>query len=288
MNHSIFIYILLLLLLTNSCNGNSSFEETESALVVEGWIEEGDFPVVLLTKSLPISDTYTEYDSLSNYLIRWAKVSVSDGDTTVILTGKYDSGYYPPYIYTTSGLRGKVGKEYRLTVEYENFYATAVTTIPHHAIEETLLIERLAQSDTLYQLKARFTDPIEEKNYYMFLTRVGTENKQFLASYLGCIDDEVIQGETEIAIYRGHTVNGPEYTPYFSIHDTVSVKFAQIDEATYHFWDDYTKSQSLSGNMFLSTPTTIRTNIKGGIGCWYGFSATTSHIVSLDILPSTK
>ena len=74
--------------------------KAKSEMVVEGWIDEGGFPVVILTKSLTISDKYQEADSLSQYLIRWAKVSVSDGEREVVLTGKFDSRYFPPYVNT--------------------------------------------------------------------------------------------------------------------------------------------------------------------------------------------
>lgn len=279
MKHRLLLYIFVMSLLTSACSNDYGIEEIDSALVVEGWIEEGDFPVVILTKSLPISNEYHDLDSLENFLVRWAKVTISDGTTSVVLTGKYDSGYYPPYIYTTGWMKGQAGKSYYLTVEYDDYYATSVTTIPHHTVKDTILVEKVEQSDTLYQIKSKFSDPSEEKNFYMYFTRVGTESKQFIASYLGCINDDAIQGEVEIPVYRGHRLGGPQYTPYFSINDTVSIKFAQIDETAYSFWDDYTKAQSLSGNMFLASPSKIRTNIEGAIGCWYGFAASTTHLI---------
>ena len=92
----------------------------ESQLVVEGWIENEGYPVVILSRSVPISEDYTPMDELDQYLLRWAKVTVSDGQNSVVLTGKYDSGYFPPYIYTTGRLKGRAGKSYTLTVEYRD------------------------------------------------------------------------------------------------------------------------------------------------------------------------
>ena len=98
--------------------------------------------------AMTISDNYQQADSLSQYLIRWAKVSVSDGERTVVLTGKFDSRYFPPYVYTTGNMRGEAGKTYTLDVEHRDFHATATTTIPETHRIENLTIKPCADSDT--------------------------------------------------------------------------------------------------------------------------------------------
>lgn len=270
------------ILLFGACSSDYGISEASSELVVEGWIEDGGFPVVILTKTLPISDQYRKLEDTEDFVVRWAKVSITDGQDTVVLTGMIDKSYYPPYIYTTSKMRGVAGRSYDLLVEYDAYRASASTTVPSPPVIDSFRVERVNGSDTLYQLKACFTDRQDQKNYYQLFTRVGTSTLQFVASYLGSIDDAVLNGPAEIPVYRGHQLIGPDYTPYFSINDSVAVKFAQVDETTFHFWDDYTKSQSLSGNMFLSSATPIRTNVKGGIGCWYGCGSTTSYLIIRD------
>ena len=252
---------------------------SDSQIVVEGWIENGGFPVVILTRSLPVTTEYQEAESLSDYIVKWARVTVSNGTDSVVLTGKYDKGYFPPYIYTTTRIRGEAGKRYDLTVEYRDYHATATTTIPHAPDSCTYNVMRCSDSDTLYQIKGLFTDNPAEKNYYQFFTRVGTTSKQYQASYLGSIDDVVLSGETEVPVYRGHQLMTEKYKPYFALGDTVSVKFAQVDETTFHIWDSYTKTLSLSGNMFLSTFSDIESNIHGGYGYWCGYAAVTSHFI---------
>ena len=281
MKYPVFITFFSIMLFA-ACSSDYGISEASSELVVEGWIEDGGFPVVILTKTLPVSDRYQNVEEAEDFLVRWAKVSVSDGQDTVVLTGMVDQSYYPPYIYTTSKMRGVAGRRYHLLVEYDDVRASASTTVPAPVAVDSFRVEKEKGSDTLYQLKACFTDPVDQKNYYQFFTRVGTKSLQFVASYLGSIDDAVLNGPTEVPVYRGHQLIGPDYTPYFSVNDSVAVKFAQVDETAFHFWDDYTKSQSLSGNMFLSSSTPIRTNVKGGIGCWYGCGSTTSYLIIRD------
>ena len=281
--------LLACLLLQIGCTDDSDRLETEaSKLIVEGWIEDGGFPVVLLSRSLPISTDYQNVDSLSDYVLRWARVVVSNGSDSAVLTGKFDEGYFPPYIYTTSRIRGEAGKTYYLTVEYRDLRATSTTTIPATPTDCSFRVERCTDSDTMFQIRARFTDNPTEKNYYQLFTRVGTDTKQYQASYLGSIDDEVLKGETDLAVYRGHQLRDSIYTPYFLLDDTVSVKFAQVDDVSFRIWDSYVKMQSLSSNLFFSTSSDIESNIIGGYGYWCGYATITDHIVIRDSIRLKK
>lgn len=276
------IYLFLLtVFLSISCDSDY-LPNQESTIVVEGWIENGGFPVVMLTRTLPVSEESQDISNLEDYLLRWATVTISNGEESVILTGKYDPGYFPPFIYTTGKMRGEAGKTYDLTVEYRNFHAKASTTIPHPVAVDTFMVEKCADSDTLFQITIGFNDNPNEKNYYKVFTRTGSKNKQYLSAYLGIVDDAVMNGYTRIPAYRGPHIELDDYTPYFLISDTVSVKFAHIDEQSYRFWNDYEKVLSLSGNMFFPMTQSIHSNITGGIGYWCGYGVITKHFIIAD------
>ena len=274
---------ILAFILLSACNEDidSQIEEI-SQLVVEGWIEDGGYPTVILTRTLPITKDFRDMDGLKDYLLRWAKVTISDGTDSVVLTGKYDEGYFPPYIYTTTKMKGKSGVKYQLTVEYRNYSATAITTIPSVPDYCIFKVERCSDSDTLFQIKAKFDARPSEKNFYQLFTRVGLSSKQYQASYLGSIDGMAFNKVVEIPVYRGHQLTSDNYTPYFKLNDTVSVKLAHIDEQSYNIWNSYTNTLSLSGNMFLSTSSNMDTNISGGYGYWCGYGSITKHIVIKD------
>ena len=265
-----------------SCSGDYLPEQNDE-LVVEGWIEDNGFPVVILTKNINISNKYQSLDSLSSCIVRWAKVTVSDGEKSVVLTGRYTKGYTPPYIYTTSHFRGEAGKTYLLTVEYGDFHATATTTIPNTQKIDELTVERCAQSDTLYQISLRYNDDEAEQNYYQIFTRVGGRDvRQYLAAYLGTIDNRVVKPKTKIPVYRGRDINTLDYTPYYTINDTVAVKFAHIDSTSYNFWYDYTRNLTTAGNMFFATAASLRSNIIGGTGYWCGMGSDIKYVAIRD------
>lgn len=280
MNRILLALMVALGLCLASCDKEPGLDQ--SCLVVEGWIEDGGFPVVILTQSVPAFTKYKPQDVLKDYIVRWAWVAVTDGTDTVVLTGKYAPGYFPPFIYTTSRMRGQSGKSYTLIVKNGHMQATATTTIPARPSNGTFKVEPCEDNDSLYQIIACFKDDPATKNYYQFFTRVGLSTKQYLASYLGSVDDAILGPETRMPVYRGHHMTNDSYTPYYTLHDSVSVKFAQVDEAAYQFWDGYTKLLSLSGNLFLSSHSSLLTNIDGGMGYWCGYGAITADIVIAD------
>ena len=71
--------------------------QDQDVIIVEGWIDEGGFPVVIVTRSLPVRlrDDAVQLEDLSDYVVKLARVTVSDGVNSVILTGHRDSRYAP-------------------------------------------------------------------------------------------------------------------------------------------------------------------------------------------------
>lgn len=282
MMRKVFYIILLLVAVITACDEDYGIRSQSSDLVVEGWIQNNQFPVVILTRTVPVSSEFQDMSNLEDYIVYWAKVSITDGTDTVILTGMYDENFFPPYIYTTGRMRGVTGKTYKLMVDYQDYHATATTTIPPTPQLDSFKVERVPDVDSLFRIKACFTDNPQEKNYYQLFTRVGTKYIQYTAAYLGSISDEVIDQHTEVAVYNGHRLDTKAYSPYFSVNDTVAVKLAQVNREGFLFWDQYTKAQSLSTNMFLSTVADIPSNISGGIGYWIGYGAVEHYFIMSD------
>ena len=162
--------------------------ELQTQLVVEGWIEDGGYPVVLLGETHAID---AGMQNIENYIVRWGKVTISDGTDSVVLTGGYDNDFFPPYKYTTFKMTGQAGKTYTLTAEYRGQKATAVTTIPHPVELDSLRAIR-SESDTLFYIKAFFEDNPDERNYYGLFSKRYEKDKAFLLSFMGVFSNEVI------------------------------------------------------------------------------------------------
>ena len=172
--------ISMFCLLLIGCNPKWDFDSElfEPQIVVEGWIENGQFPLVCLTQTKSLNNSIGEND-LNDLAIRWAKVSVSDGTKTEILTGRINKNYIPPFIYTGSEIRGEVGKTYTLTVEYSGRTVTAETYIPQPVNLDRIEVDKCEDSDTLFQIRGYFQDDKTAHNYYKVFTRTLPDDTRF-------------------------------------------------------------------------------------------------------------
>lgn len=266
------VYILLCLLFF-SCQEGYEYQE-ERVLVIEGWIDSGDYPVVMVTTSVTVSNEEQKMDSLDEYLLKWAKVTISNGEEEVVLTGKIDTCYTPPYIFTTGKMRGESGKTYRLTVSCDDFYAEAETTIPQRVPLDSISVSQV-EGDSLFQLKAYFKDDETVDNFYKFFVKVKGKDKTMCPSFLGTVNDEVLGDYAGVVIYQPLRMFNHEYCPFYCKDDLVSVKFSQMNEEAYQFWKEYDELQSFSGVLFFPVDNSLPSNIKGGIGYWFGYGSTT-------------
>ena len=94
------ILIFFALLLAFSCSRKE--DPVKTYLVLEGWIDSGGHPMILLSETLPAGDRYIRRDEVIGNIAKWARVSVSDGENEVLLTGTLDTRYFPPYVYTSN------------------------------------------------------------------------------------------------------------------------------------------------------------------------------------------
>ena len=270
-----------------SCNDNYMPDSTES-IVVEGWIDAGRFPVVILTRSLPLRliDDAISMDKLSDYVVRWAKVTVSDGETEVVLTGGNDEDYYPPFIYTTGEMRGVAGKTYYLKIETDNEVITATTTIPKEVPQiDSVVCSRLDEDESLFRINVYVKDNPQTRNYYKSFYLTNLEKNHFLSSYLGVVDGALVDGAFVMQIIRGDNIaEEPVPSSYFEEGTDVVLKIATMDNVSYNIWQGYEDKTRLGFSYLTSSTTNVPTNINGGIGLWCGYNAVCS---SFKIKPQT-
>jgi hypothetical protein len=275
-------------LLFFSCEKNITVDlpVPEQKIVVEGYIETGEKATVTLTKTAAF---FAPVDSASllSYLVTNAVVTVSDGTTSEQLMLTIDTSQYIPVFYKSQTLIGQEGKTYTLTIVVDGKTLTAVTTIPHAVALDSVWYKEQEGRDSLGFAWAHLTDPDSLGNCYRwFAKRIG-KDKRFLAPIGSVFEDKFINGKSfDFAYNRGSEPNTYDNEDensrgYFSLGDTIAVKFCTIDRAHFNFWRIEEVQVSNNGNPFAA-PAPIPTNINGGIGIWGGYAATYDTIIATD------
>lgn len=269
------IYYILLVLGLLSCKPDLNYEISgyTQKIIVEGFIANNEYPSVYLSLNIPLSKTVDTITILEN-VIRTAKVTISDGEHTEILTSRWDKKHFPPYVYRGTELKGEEGKTYYLTVNYGGYTLHSQTTIPYATDILNFKTEPVAGNDSLRLLSMTLDiDPVKKKAF-----RVFTKKKKdgFFTQTPIVFNSELSLSGTKIFnISPKPASNDPSASEgsYFAAGDTIQVKFCTIDSVSTQFFKALTifSSSGLGTNAFIGEKEPLKSNISSpGFGIWYG------------------
>lgn len=272
---------VIFLLVLMSCQKEIDIElpVPDASYVVEGYVENGQFPVVVLTRNSGYFDP-VDSTTLQKLFITDAKVYVSDGVTTEQLTLNYSNLFtqtWPLIYYVGDSIVGQPGRIYTLTIEVEGKTITGKTTIPNPKALDSLWWKPEPVADSLGYIWATISDNGAEKNYYrIFSKRMGRDN-HFIPLYGSVYDDIYFNGKTlDFSMLRGNDAmqddsaySDPEFG-YYTKNDTVIIRFCSIDREHYDFWRTAEQEMAAGGNPFAN-PVPIRHNVQGALGVFGGY-----------------
>jgi hypothetical protein len=269
--------------------------DSASSIVIEGSIESGGFPLILITRSeayfSPIS---TSAQALANVLVDSARVFITvDGIETEI--DKFCLDDLPPELqelaedilgfdsipaglnicaWANPFLVGIEGKTYGLRVVHEGEEYKASTTIPHKVPLDSMWFKLQPPNEGQGFIWCTMDDPDTIGNSYrMYAERIGNDEGP-IAVPGASFDDRFINGETFDFNFSRGTRFGVEEDEdsafFFATGDLVAVKFT-TDLAVYDFWESADDAIAGGQNPFV-TPTQIRSNFDNGArGVWAGY-----------------
>jgi hypothetical protein len=268
----------------------------EELIVVEGQIEQGNPPFVLLTRTMPYFSS-TAISDFDNMFVEGAEVKISDGSKTVDLfeinfktltdsvkkvivdllqISADDIEGFNYVIYTTPFMLGEEGKQYTLTVDKDQHHLTATTSIPYAIKIDSVWSEQHENPDfdSFYYYTFSFQDIPNQENFFRVFTQRNDE-AFYTNLFASLFDDKFRDGEViQLPLLRGDSKFASiqrETFGAFKLGDSVTVKFCHIDKAHYNFWSTFSTDQ-FSGGPFAS-PVNIESNVEGGLGVWGGYGA---------------
>ncbi len=238
----------------------------EPRLVVEGYFDSGGYPEVLLNMSMVPSE---EGGNISESIVRWAVVTVSDGEKEVILTGGPSDKYFPPYHYYSYDMRGEAGKYYTLKATYQgNEIVSTGFMYPATPIEE-IAVSPVEGVDTLRHLSVKFTSPDDVPAYYHLSAQIHTSEGRMYPCMVATHAVTEAGVPVTLPVYRANrTTSTSEYSADFPVGEIVSVRLARIDRAAYEFWHAFDNAALVAGSVFVGGPGSLPGNIAGGYGVW--------------------
>jgi len=303
------IYLLSIISLLFSCTKEVEIEIPgyKEQLVIDGSIETGQPPIVLLTKS---SDVYspTDLSTFFNSFVSGAQISVSNGTTTFDLI-EICSDNIPPgsealvsellgvsiddlanfhicgYTSFDPSIFGEIGKTYTLSVIFEGQTYTAETKIEQPNPLTNVFWKPDGDLTTHGFSWATLADPPNQFDAYKWeVKRINLDidgnpmDANFDEPFGPVFDDKFFDGMTFDFFYDnpfGYEDGVlDDYAGLYELGDTIVIKFSKIDENVYEFLEKKYIQLSTAGNPF-ATPTNIPNNISGdALGIWAGYSPT--------------
>lgn len=280
----------------------------EEQLCIDGSIETGMPPIVLLSKS---QDIYapTNLDAFLNSFISGATVTVSNGSSTVVLdeicTDNLPAGSeelaaqlfgipvaelanYHLCAYTTlnTSVWGEVGKTYYLTVNFEGKTYTSSTQIVTPTNLTSSFWKPDGNSTEWGYSWASIADQANQYDGYKWEVKrinIGIDGQPrdafFTKTYNPFFDDAFFDGLTFDFFYENPMSWDDPAIPsegkgFYHLGDSVVIKLSKVDENVFNYYEKKFAQIQTAGNPF-ATPTNIPTNITGGaLGVWAGFSPT--------------
>jgi hypothetical protein len=303
-------FLLLALLLLTSCVKDITVDlpTYPDQLVVEGTIEPGTPPFVILTRTQGYFAP-TDVNSLASIFVTGATVTVTtDGNVWTLdqvcsnmldpaqLAAAAEATGISPALLAAANICiyssldpthvGEIGKTYRLDVSVDEKSLSAVSSIPNPVPLDSVWFKLALQrpdDDTLGYAWARISDPDTMGNGYRWMAKRinhranGQTKDDYYISPLGSTyNDKYINGLTfdftevrGVEFYSGHPEDDNEEQGFFKVGDTIAVKALSIGKQEYDFYSSYDLNVNSTGDIF-STPANVKTNITGGLGIWAG------------------
>ena len=279
-------------------------------IVVEGTIEVGQPPIILLTKNSAFFGGFN-FNDLDAYFIH-------DIDTIMVYTDAGDTARLQEFcisdpriaaafgynfsdttavpqicVYTipdiinwfitgTGSMIGKENTNYHLYIKKNEKIVTSTTYIPSLYPYDSLQVRahpNAGRNDSLASIYLYLTFPPGGDKYVRLQT--STNGSPYYTSSNGSVFEyKVFLGSSiGLPLAEGRPSDSPtnrDRFGYFLRGDTIGIKWSQIDKGVFSF---YSTLEADGGDGPFSSPVKIISNVKGGLGIWAGYATTYGSIV---------
>lgn len=248
--------LLFLFLLTCGCEAVVE-PQAEPVPVIEAWIDSDGYPKAKFTSA--ISPTVSGGELIDN-MVRWGKVTISDGEKEVVMTAKRDNSYFPPYIYFSYDMIGTPGRTYTLKATYKKMQASAEVLMYKPVDIDNITFQAYEGSDTLRSAMLHFTAPSDTPAYF-YLTIDG------MPALMGWA--EAVEPGVKMSVpvcNSKQTSEGEKFVAQLRVGSSHLLALHRVSREVYDFWRAYDDVAMFSQNILLGGASSLPGNINGGLG----------------------
>ena len=307
-----FSAILCFLLFACTKEVKINIPKEDSTLVIDGRIEVGGAPLVLLMKSQYLYNP-TDLSSYFSSNISNAQVSIIRGVDTFSLMPYSISSlplasqitlaeqlnlelselvFFPLMVYSSLDptVVGEMGKSYTLNVTYDNKTYSAATNLLIPVELDYLQWVPSPDNNQFGLCRAYLTDPVNAKNSYRWESKIITsinglpKDYRFRHGKGSYFDDQFFNGLTinfETHNPEKDTTYPSGFRHHYKYGDSVVIKLSRIEYPVFNYFDKLKTQQESSGSPF-SSPVLIPSNFNNGaLGIWAGYSSWYDTLVCL-------
>jgi len=305
MKPHLLLFFSLILFISCQTEIDVTLPDYYNKIVVEGYIENGEYPMVSLYRSSPYFSTMSLEYLMDSIVIRDAKVFVSSskGETQELFLNLFPNPQAPLFFaYTGRGFKGEINTSYTLRIEWnEKVYTSETTILTPFNLDSVYFAPTFGQTqiDSVANLRISMTDDGAPDNYFQFKVKIycrevqgagtGFYDRLWVPTIPCAFDNSPFKGVSfNYEIVRGSpsTIFMPEMTEKerrqymrgnYRIGDTVYLKCARLDEPGFRFWQSAGGEITFGQNPFMS-PTPVISNIKCNtgekcLGVWCGMAS---------------
>jgi len=301
MKFNFYIIILIGIFVFSSCEDDfiPDTVDAEQPYVVEGYIELSEDPIpayVIITKSIPFFSEIGP-NTLNNIFVKNATVTVDDGDKKTPLTHiclddipeelkpliKSNLGLdsigtdfnFCVYIDIANQITKEENRNYHLDIQIDDHKISGVTSIPSMVPLDSIWTRPTPGEpiDSFRQLMCKLNDPFGIANFYRYSN--GYVGEGLITPRVASITDFLFDGKDFKFPMDRAFVNFEDQDPdtfqYFRRNDSIQIKWINIDQGQYDFWNTL-EIDRVQGGPFASY-IRVKSNLDGALGVWSGSSS---------------
>jgi hypothetical protein len=236
-------------------------------------------------QSLPAKNaivSITEGTKQANGSILWDAASTVQLQelNSPLVPVNFRSGFYidPRIVFDSiNALKGRVGKQYRLNIKYENQDYTGYTEVLQPVqLDSVNYGYPFVDDDSLEKVRItnNYKDPDTLGNTYFYYWRFKDNRRNFGWAGLRKSGAPGRDDQTNGEYIR---ITHPQA---FDYNDTIDYMLTHVTRQTHTFWDSYLDARNNGGP--FATPVTIKNYIEGKnvLGCFMGLSVSQKTIIT--------